>query len=158
MMTKAAGCVLLLAAIQPLLAETGLPLPRFASLKAEKVYLRTGPGQRYPVDWIFLRRGLPVEIVSEFEHWRRIRDWQGTEGWIHRAMLSGRRTVIVKPGLPILRSEPDPSALVIARVEESVIGRVLECAGEWCRLELAERRGWMRRVHIWGIRPKEVVN
>ena len=95
-MTKAAGCLLLLAATQPLLAETGLPLPRFASLKAEKVYLRTGPGQRYPVDWIFLRRGLPVEIVSEFEHWRRIRDWRGTESWIHRAMLSGRRTVIAK--------------------------------------------------------------
>ena len=157
-MTKAAGCLLLLAATQPLLAETGLPLPRFASLKAEKVYLRTGPGQRYPVDWIFLRRGLPVEIVSEFEHWRRIRDWRGTEGWIHRAMLSGRRTVIVKRGLSILRSEPDPSALAVARVEESVIGRVLECASEWCRLEVAERRGWIRRVHIWGIRAEEVLN
>lgn len=148
--TAGAGALALLAAAGPVLAQTGLPLPRFASLKAGKVNLRAGPGRQYPVDWVLLYRTMPVEIVGEFEHWRRIGDWRGAKGWVHRSMLSGRRTVIVTGRLRPLRRAPGPSAAVIARVEEKVVGRLLDDDGDWCRVEIAGLRGWMRRSHVWG--------
>jgi SH3-like domain-containing protein len=137
------------------LAETGLPLPRYASLRANKVHLRTGPGIRYPVDWIFVSRGMPVEITAEFENWRRVRDWQGTEGWVHRSMLSGKRTAVVTGGIQPMRQNPDPESALAARVMEKVVGRVLECEGAWCRIEIGKRRGWMQRAHIWGVYSDE---
>lgn len=137
------------------IAETGLPLPRFASLRANKVHLRTGPGIRYPVDWIFVSRGMPVEITAEFENWRKVRDWQGTEGWVHRSMLSGKRTAVVTGGIQPLRRDPNADAVLTARVMEKVVGRILECEGEWCRIEIGKRRGWMRRSHFWGVYTDE---
>ena len=146
------------APIAPALAETGLPLPRYASLRANKVHLRTGPGIRYPVDWIFVSRGMPVEIVAEFENWRKVRDWQGTVGWVHRSMLSGKRTAVVTGGVQPLRRNPDADAALTARVMERVVARILECEGEWCRVEIDNRRGWMRRSHIWGVYRDEKLN
>lgn len=140
------------------LAQTGLPLPRFASLRADKVHLRTGPGVRYPVDWVYVFRDMPVEIVAEFENWRKVRDWEGTEGWVHRTMLSGTRTAIVTGGIQPLRSDPDTNAPMVARIEEKVVGRIMECAGDWCRIEVAKRRGWIRRDHIWGVYGDETLN
>lgn len=152
-----AGAILIATTV-PVLAETGLPLPRFASLRANKVHLRTGPGVRYPVDWIFVRRSMPIEIVAEFENWRKVRDWQGTEGWVHRTMLSGKRTVVVKGGIQPMRRKPDPNAALTARVMEKVLGRILECEGDWCRIEIGNQRGWMRRAHFWGVYRNENVN
>jgi SH3-like domain-containing protein len=152
-----AGAVVAAATV-PVIAETGLPLPRFASLRANKVHLRTGPGVRYPVDWIFVQRHLPIEIVAEFDNWRKVRDWQGTEGWVHRTMLSGKRMAVVKGGIQPLRGEPDSNAALTARVMEKVIARILECEGEWCRVEIGKQRGWMRRTHIWGVYGNEKLN
>ena len=132
-----------------------LTLPRYASLRADTVHLRTGPGKRYPVDWIFISRNMPVEITAEFENWRKVRDWQGTEGWVHRALLSKKRTAVVIAGIQPLRRNPDPSSALTARVMEKVVGRLLRCAGEWCRLEIGKHRGWMRRSHIWGVYTDE---
>jgi SH3-like domain-containing protein len=140
------------------IADTGLPLPRFASLRANKVHLRTGPGVRYPVDWIFVQLNMPIEIVAEFENWRKVRDWQGTEGWVHRSMLSGKRTAVIKGGIQPLRREPASSAALTARVMEKVVARILECEGEWCRVEIGKKRGWMRRTHIWGVHRNEQLN
>jgi len=153
-----AAAALLLATPLAAIAETGLPLPRFVSLRASKVHLRTGPGVRYPVDWIFVQRNLPVEIVAEFENWRKVRDWQGTEGWVHRTMLSGRRTAIVTGGIQPLREEPSASSRLTARVMEKVIAKVLECEGEWCRIEIGKQRGWMRRTHFWGVYQNERID
>ncbi|PPR10778.1 MAG: hypothetical protein CFH41_01353 [Alphaproteobacteria bacterium MarineAlpha11_Bin1] len=150
------GLILLLVPFAAV-SETGFPLPRYASLRANEVYLRTGPGIRYPVDWIFICRGMPVEITAEFENWRKVRDWQGTEGWVHRSMLSGKRTVVVTGGLQPLRLDPDANSLLTARVMEKVIGYILECSGHWCHLEVGKRRGWMRRTHIWGVYSDETI-
>lgn len=139
-------------------AETGLPLPRFVSLRANKVNMRTGPGKRYPVNWMFVHHGLPVEIVAEFEDWRRVRDWQGTEGWVHRSMLSGTRTVVVRGGLQPLRQNPNLNAPMTARVMEKVVGRVLKCEKNWCRITIGKKRGWIRYPHIWGVYPEEIIN
>lgn len=139
-------------------AQTGLPLPRFASLRASEVYMRTGPGVRYPVEWIYLFRSMPVEIVAEFDNWRKVRDWQGSEGWVHSSMLSGARTALVTGGIQPLRRDPTPDASLVARVEEKVLGRVLECDGAWCRMDISGKKGWMQRSHIWGVYLQEKIN
>jgi SH3-like domain-containing protein len=137
--------------------ETGLPVPRFVSLHADRVNLRTGPGDRYPIEWVLTRKEMPVEITGQLEHWRRIRDWEGTSGWVHERMLTGKRAIIVKGGVrPVLR-QPDPAAPVIARAEPGVVGRLLECRGAWCKVETSEVTGWMRRGDVWGVYPEETV-
>ena len=134
---------------------SGLSLPRFISLRADRVNMRTGPGGQYPIEWLYRRRSLPVEVIAEYKHWRKIRDWQGTEGWVHRSMLSGRRTIVVTGGLQPLRRNPDTNSVLSARVMEKAVGLVLECEGDWCHLEIGEHRGWMRRGHIWGVYSNE---
>ena len=137
------------------LAQSGLPVPRFVSIHAPKVNVRTGPGVRYPVDWVLVRKSMPVEIVAEFEHWRKIRDWQGTEGWVHQNMLSGNRTAVVMNEIRPLRRSADESSPIMARVEPGVIGNVLSCENAWCRLEISGFKGYMKRTEIWGILDDE---
>ena len=132
-------------------------LPRFASLRADEVNLRTGPGKRYPVDWVLVRRAMPVEITAEFDTWRKIRDVEGTEGWVHQSMLTGRRTVVVDGGLTPLRREAAADSPAIARVEPRVIGQLLACNKTWCRVEIAGLRGWMPRARLFGVYPDEKV-
>lgn len=129
---------------------SGLPLPRFVSLAAEKANLRTGPGERYPILWVYLRRGLPLVVTAEYGHWRRLRDSEGTEGWMHSALLSGTRTAIITGEVRPLYRKPDPDARLVLRAEPGVTGLLEECAGRWCRMRLAGRSAWIRRAHIWG--------
>jgi SH3-like domain-containing protein len=137
--------------------ETGLPLPRFASLRSDEVNMRSGPGLEYPVEWVMLRPGLPVEIIAEFEHWRRIRDADGAVGWVHRTMLSGDRTLLVTGSVRTLYSSPDPASPPVLRAEPGVIGELISCDETWCRAEIAGEDGWIERAHIWGVEPGEVV-
>jgi len=133
-------------------------LPRFASIKADKAYLRSGPGLRYPVEWVFQRRDMPVEIVAEFEAWRQIRDWKGTMGWMHSQVLSSRRSVIVTgESTHPVRRDPNVDAAIVAKVEPGVIARLLECEPQWCRIEVSHFRGWLPRDEFWGVREGEKV-
>ena len=138
--------------------DTGLPVPRFVSLHADRVNLRTGPGDRYPIEWVLTRKEMPVEVIAQFEHWRRIRDWEGTAGWVQEHMVAGRRTVIVGKGTERpLHQQPDPASAVVARATPGVVARLLECRGPWCRLETEALSGWMRRSDLWGVYPDETV-
>jgi len=132
-------------------------VPRFASLRADEVNLRTGPGTRYPVDWVLVKRHMPVEIIDEFENWRQVRDISGTAGWVHRSMLSGRRTMIVMGGQQRLYRGPSGDSEVIALVDDKVVGRLLNCSDTWCRVEVAGMRGWLRRNRLWGVRRGEKI-
>lgn len=138
---------------------TGLPVPRFVSLRAEVVNLRTGPGDRYPVDWVYKRRDLPVEVVAEFNHWRKIRDWQGTVGWVHQSLLSGRRMLLVTDKTRTLRVQPAEAAAPVALLEAGVVGRLLSCprSNAWCRVEVSRHEGWLRRGEFWGVYPNEYI-
>jgi SH3-like domain-containing protein len=138
-------------------SEAALPLPRFATLHSDKVNLRTGPGQRYPIEWVFIRKDLPVEIVAQFEHWRRIRDWEGTEGWVQEHMLTGRREVMIRGGVRALRRNPDLGAALVARAEPGVMAKLLECRDAWCRIATPDLTGWVQRADIWGVYPNESV-
>lgn len=140
-------------------AEPSLPLPRFVSLRTDPVNLRTGPGVRYPVDWVYMRRRLPVEIIAEFETWRQIRDADGAEGWVHQSMLSGRRTGMIRGEAAPLRKTnadiPDP----LAMLEAGVVVDIQRCPeqGVFCRVEVNGLQGWLKRDQIWGVYPQEVV-
>jgi SH3-like domain-containing protein len=138
-------------------SETSLPVPRFVSLHADKVNLRTGPGDRYPIEWVLTKKEMPVEITGQLEHWRRIRDWEGTTGWVHERMLTGKRGVIVKGGVRPLLQRPEPNAAVIARAEPGVIGRLVECRAAWCKIETGDVTGWVQRSDVWGVYPDETV-
>jgi len=150
----AAAAILLGHAAMP---AAGGELPRFASLKASEANLRTGPGQRYPIEWVYVKRDTPFEIVEEFDKWRKVRDANGTVGWMHQSMLSSRRTVSVIGDRQALHRAPSPSSRAVAVVDTGVIGRLLECSPGWCRLEVARVRGWIRRDAIWGVRRDEKV-
>lgn len=132
---------------------SGLPLPRFVSLRAQEANMRAGPGEQYPIKWTYQRPGLPLEIVAEFHHWRKVRDWQGTEGWIHSSMLSSRRSFIVVGGTRPLRAKPDAGSRAVAQVESKVVGRLRQCpkGSNWCEVEIGGVKGWMARDEIWGL-------
>lgn len=152
---------LLPAGRQAAAAETsGLPLPRFVSLRSDEVNLRAGPGQRYPIDWTYTRKDLPVEVIAEFEAWRKIRDWQGTEGWVHQSMLSGRRAMVVIGGKHSLRGSDSEAADRLAVVDEGVVGRLLRCprGDDYCKVEVGGVQGWMRRDEIWGVYKSEWID
>ncbi len=132
-------------------------LPRFVSLRSDQVNLRVGPGGNYPIQWVLTRKEMPVEILKVFEHWRMIRDWQGTEGWVHERMLTGKRGVVVQGGIRALHRRPDPASPVVARAEAGVVARLAECQGGWCRIEAADIAGWVQRADVWGVYPDETV-
>jgi SH3-like domain-containing protein len=153
--------LLLVGASRPTTAadeDASLKIPRFVSLHADQVNLRTGPGRQYPIEWVLTKKDMPVEIVAQFEHWRRIRDWEGTEGWVQQHMVAGKRTVIVAKGgvRPVYRL-PDPASAEVARAQPGVIARLLECRGPLCRVEADDISGWMRRSDIWGVLPDETL-
>jgi SH3-like domain-containing protein len=143
-------------------AEKDLPLPRFVSLRVEKVNVRTGPGEQYPIEWVFTRKDLPVEIVQTFDNWRKIRDSDGSEGWVHQRMLAGRRSVLVRGTVRELHRQAEANAEVVARLEPGVVAKLVECQGPWCRVEAQggagkSVTGWLRRNEIWGVYPDEAV-
>ena len=146
-------------------AQSGLPVPRFVSTAADEVNVRTGPGQQYPIEWVFVRRDFPLEVVDEFDTWRRIRDPDGVEGWVHQSLLSGRRAMILLGNEElVVRADPDDSTAPVVRAEGGVVGRLLECPPEeaesaaWCRVEVDGHRGWLPRATVWGVYPTETVN
>ena len=139
-------------------------LPRFATLRATKANLHVGPGHTYPISWLLLRQGMPLEIIAEFDTWRQVRDSQGTEGWIHKSLLNGKRSFWTLGKTQELKDKPDEKAKTIAYVEATVIGFLHECQAKWCRVELKSAaeatknqvfKGWMPRQAIWGVYPHE---
>ena len=140
---------------------SGLPIPRFVSLKADRVNVRGGPTKDHDVAWVYNRAGLPVEVTAEFENWRRIRDWEGAEGWVYHSLLSGRRTATIAPNdknkdelLP-LYGKADAGALVVARLQVGVLASVKRCTGNWCRIAGEGFDGWIQQERLWGVYPDE---
>jgi SH3-like domain-containing protein len=149
--------LLTLAPAASAVADEALPIPRFASLKSDEVNLRAGPGEDKPKLWIYQRAGLPVEIIEEFDTWRRIRDYKGVVGWVSAALLSGKRTAIVTDERRTLHAKPDAAAPAVAELDPGVIGKLIECDGAWCRLDVKGYQGWLLRTEFWGVFPDEVV-
>ncbi len=138
--------------------ETGLPIPRFVSLGSDKVNIRTGPGARYPIAWVYLRRDLPVEVVAEYEYYRKIRDSDGAEGWVHKNLISGRRYALVIGGaVRVLQKEPGAGSIPRALVEPGVLGRLQHCRADWCEISVKGYHGYIQRQFLFGVLPGETV-
>jgi len=148
-------------------AANGPQIPRFVSLKSDRVNLRQGPGTEYPTAWVFRRAGLPVEVIKEFEGWRQVRDAEGTTGWVSGAMLSGRRTAVIlpwlvrpgqgEPAVAVLRDDDSSSANAIAQVEAGVLASIISCDGRWCRVSVGGFRGYIEQSKLWGAYQGEVI-
>lgn len=147
-------------------SSTGLALPRFVSLKSDRVNLRQGPGTDYPTSWVYRRPGLPLEVIRELEGWRQVRDAESATGWVLQTSLSGRRTALVapwdlKPGKPApevpLRAEESPTAAVVANVEAGVIANVRSCNGRWCSVSVGDFKGFLEQRLLWGVYEGEVI-
>lgn len=149
------ACLLALPAAARAEEKDGLPIPRFVSLKSDEVNVRTGPGERYPISWVYKRDHLPVEIIEEFDHWRKVRDFEGAEGWINKSLLDGRRTVLIMKEVRVLRRTPEDKSPPLLRAAPMVIGKLLECKDEWCRVQIESRKGWLRKKQIWGVYVRE---
>lgn len=152
----ALAVVLVLAPAAWQAAEAG-KTPRYVSLGSDRVNVRTGPGVRYPVAWRFVRRGLPVEVIAEYELWRKIRDRDGAEGWVHKSLLSGRRTVVVQGKTRTFYKQPGQTMEPAFLAEAGVICRLRYCRGEWCQVQTSGFRGWGLRKDLWGVYPDEDV-
>ncbi len=137
---------------------SGLPIPRFASLRSDEANVRAGPGTRYPIEWVFKRKAMPVEIVAEYENYRKIRDWQGASGWVHQSLLSGKRSFIIPTKAASLHKTPAASAEVVAKLEPEVIGEIRSCTGDWCRVKVPTASGWIERTKMWGVYKSEPIN
>ncbi|MBI3433771.1 MAG: aspartyl-trna synthetase [Proteobacteria bacterium] len=144
-------------------SASGLPVPRFVSIKADRVNVRAGPTRDHDVTWVYTRAGLPVEIIAEFENWRRIRDWEGAEGWVYHSLLSGKRTAIVvapakaSADFVLLLAKAAADAGVAAKLQPGVLGIVKSCGGRWCRLVGSGFDGWIAQDRLWGVYPNEKV-
>jgi len=161
----ALGATLALAAGAASAAEngttSGLPVPRFVSLKSDKVNVRAGPTKDHDVAWVYNRAALPVEVTAEFENWRRIRDWEGAEGWVYHSLLSGKRTALVSPQskskdeLLALHDKPDAASAISAKLQHGVLATVKRCKDSWCRLTGEGFDGWIEQPRLWGVYPNE---
>lgn len=149
------------AAPEHLGVSTGLAIPRYVSLKAAKVNMRRGPAKDHSAVWTYKLAGLPVEITAEFENWRKIRDWEGSEGWVYHTLLSGRRTVMVAPwqkrGLIGLHKEASESSPLVARLEPRVVAKVQSCNKVWCHISGKGFEGFVRQKAVWGVYPNETL-
>jgi SH3-like domain-containing protein len=154
----------------PASGGSGLPVPRYVSLKSDRVNVRKGPGTDYPIAWVYQRVGLPVEVVKEFETWRQVRDSEGGVGWVQQNLLSGRRTALVAPwdSKPSTGSDPVPaptplhtgasqSSDVLALIEAGVLANVVSCDGGWCRVSFEDQRGYIEQKKLFGVYPDETV-
>lgn len=136
---------------------TSMPLPRFVTLKTNEGNARRGPGLSHRIDWVFTRAGMPLRLTAEFENWRRVEDADGLGGWVHYSLLSGVRSVLVTQDMAEFHGRADARAEVAFQAELGVIGRLLECGPEWCRVSIAGEKGWVRRTALWGVEPGEII-
>lgn len=141
---------------EPSQAGSGLPVPRFVSLKSDTVNVRSGPGTRYPIVWVYKRHGYPVKIIDEFETWRHVEDADGYKGWVFGPLLSGQRTAVISGGLQTLRARPELDAPPVLRAEQDVLGTLEECVAEWCEIEIDGVEGWLPKSGFWGALEEEI--
>lgn len=146
------------------IGASGYPLPRYVSLKSNRTNMRVGPGRDYKVDWMFTRKGLPIEILQEFDNWRKVRDPDGAEGWVLKSLLSGKRTAIVAPwkrgenaAFVYLYSGPLDTTSTVAKLKPGVIAKIDKCVEGWCKMSIKGYKGYIKQAQLWGVYPDETL-
>ena len=136
--------------------ETGLDIPRYVSLKVSKANMRRGPSLEHKIDWVYKRKNLPIKIVSEFGHWRKVEDFEGQTGWMFKSLISGKRYVIVIREETLLRNKNKPEGLGKAILKKNVIAKVKKCDLLWCLVGIKKLKGWVLKSDIWGVKKMEI--
>ena len=142
-------------------AKSSDSLPRFVSLRDDVVNARSGPGTKYPIDWVYKQKSAPVEVIAEFDSWRRIRDWQGSESWVKSQLLTRTRFAkVITPGENNLYLKDSYKSKIIARIEDDVIGKIKKCPADndFCLINFGNFEGWMARQNIYGVYDKEIID
>lgn len=137
---------------------TNLPLPRYVSMKASEGNMRRGPSLQHRIDWVLKRRHMPLQVIAEHGHWRKVRDRDGITGWLHYALLSGTRTVIVEQELLPAYRHADETSQIMARFETGVVARLGDCLVDWCKITAQGEGGWVAKSALWGVAPGEIRN
>ncbi|MDA0357942.1 MAG: SH3 domain-containing protein [Proteobacteria bacterium] len=134
---------------------SGLPVPRYVTLKFDEANLRAGPGREYPVLWQYRQAGLPLMVDAEFGIWRKVVDHDGTAGWMHGSVLSLRRMALVQTNMAKIYADPDEASDVIALAERLALMELQSCPKAWCRVASDDVRGWIKRQVVWGVLENE---
>ena len=137
-------------------AVTNLPIPRYVSLKGSEGNARRGPGLTHRIDWVFTREGMPLKITAEYENWRRVEDIDGAGGWVHYSLLSGVRNVLISQDMAQAYSRPDTLSEVLYQSELGVVGKMLQCVPDWCRIAIEGEKGWLPKTALWGVGATEI--
>lgn len=137
---------------------SGLPVPRFVTLKSNEVNMRVGPGREYPLAWIYKRKDLPLKVIAEFDVWRKVIDHEGVTGWIHGQLVSARRMAVIQEPVTKLYRRPDSTSDIVAMAEKGVMMELQYCQENWCRLANDQVRGWTQRDAIWGALAGEIID
>jgi len=143
-------------------SKSGLPIPRFVSVKSDRVNVHGGPTRDHEITFVYTRAGLPLEITAESDNWRRIRDWEGSEGWVYHSLLSGKRTGLVWPKdkkqLVLLYDPSNRNGATVAQLQAGVLASVKRCTGTWCRITDSQFDGWVLQEQLWGVYPNEKID
>lgn len=126
-------------------------VPYWASIKAETLNMRAGPGRDFPVRWVYHRAGLPLKVIRVHEGWRLVRDPDGAEGWVTANLLSKERgALVIGKGLAAIRTEPGDGAMVKWNAEPGVVAALGDCEAGWCEVDVGGRAGYMHAARLWG--------
>lgn len=143
------------------LEDSSVNTPRMVSIRSNNVNARSGPGYRYPIEWVYKQKNIPVEVVAEFEFWRKVKDWEGSESWVHKSMLTNKRTIkLTKTSESSIYEKPNSGSKVIAKAENGVVGEIKQCPknSEYCLIKFDKIEGWVAKRNFFGVYPKEVIN
>ncbi len=132
---------------------------RFVAMRADKVNARSGPNIRYPIEWIYQQQNHPVEIIAEYEQWRKIKDYEGSTSWVRKNLLTNARyALVVEDGENNVYEKDSLNAEVVARAENGTIGKIKRCSPTFCLLVFNnEIEGWMQRSVLYGIKKNEEI-
>lgn len=137
------------------IGKTGLPLPRFVSLKRDKVNVRKGPNESFDIAWTYTRKNLPIEIIAEYDNWRKVRDHFGSEGWVFHSLLSGSRYALINPwkdeGFFTIHNQKNEISKIVAKLEAGTLGRLSDCDGIWCQINVQTYQGFIKQEFLWGV-------
>ena len=139
--------------------ETGLILPRYVSLKSNDSNLRIGSSINYPIKLKYVIANTPVEIIDEYKNWRKIKDYEGNEGWLHRSLLKSKRFAIINvPYEEGAQVYDKPKGNVIGKIGKKNIVKIEKCLNDWCYIKYKEYKGWISKLNLWGIYEEEIIN
>ena len=137
---------------------SGLPVPRFVTLKSDTVNMRVGPGREYPLSWVYKQKNLPLKVIAEFDVWRKVMDHEGTTGWVHSQLVTLKRYALIQSRLTKLYRKADADSPVLAVADKGVLVELQLCEPQWCRVETSNLRAYVRREDIWGVLETEILN